>query len=76
MADDLRQLPFAVGLSRRTRGLIRQNLCFSLGMVAFLIPATLFGLQMGAAGLFHEGSTLLLAFTPLSLLAYPAPESG
>jgi len=70
MADDLNHLPFAVGLSRQTSRIIRQNLWFSLGMVAFLIPATLFGLQMGAAVLFHEGSTLLVVFNALRLLAY------
>lgn len=42
MADDLETLPFAVGLSRATSQIIRQNLWVSLGIVAFLIPATLF----------------------------------
>lgn len=72
MADDLSHLPFAVGLSRQTSRIIRQNLWFSLGMVAFLIPATLFGLQMGAAVVFHEGSTILVVFNALRLLAYSA----
>lgn len=70
MADDLNHLPFAVGLSRQTSSIIRQNLWFSLGMVAFLVPATVFGLQMGAAVVFHEGSTLLVVFNALRLLAY------
>ncbi len=70
MADDLNHLPFAVGLSRKTSRIIRQNLWFSLGMVAFLIPATVLGLQMGAAVLFHEGSTLLVVFNALRLLKY------
>lgn len=70
MADDLNHLPFAVGLSRKTSRIIRQNLWFSLGMVAFLIPATLLGLQMGAAVLFHEGSTILVVFNALRLLRY------
>ncbi len=70
MADDLSHLPFAVGLSRQTSRIIRQNLWFSLGMVAFLVPATIFGLQMGAAVVFHEGSTLLVVFNALRLLNY------
>ena len=70
MADDLSHLPFAVGLSRQTRRVIRQNLWFSLGIVAFLIPATILGLQIGAAVVFHEGSTLLVVFNALRLLAY------
>lgn len=72
MADDLNNLPFAVGLSRQTSRIIRQNLWMSLGMVAILIPATVLGLQMGAAVLFHEGSTLLVVFNALRLLAYQA----
>ena len=72
MADDLNHLPFAVGLSRQTSRIIRQNLWFSLGMVAFLVPATVLGLRMGAAVLFHEGSTLLVVFNALRLLAYQA----
>jgi len=70
MADDLSQLPFAVGLSRQTRRIIQQNLWFSLGMVVFLVPATIVGLQMGAAVAFHEGSTILVVFNALRLLAY------
>ncbi len=72
MADDLNHLPFAVGLSRQTSRVIRQNLWFSLGMVAFLVPATVLGLRMGVAVLFHEGSTLLVVFNALRLLAYRA----
>lgn len=70
MADDLRHLPFVVGLSRQTRGIIRQNLYVSLGIVAVLVPATIMGLSMGAAVAVHEGSTLLVVFNALRLLAY------
>ncbi len=70
MADDLNHLPFAVGLSRQTSRIIRQNLWFSLGMVAFLVPATVLGLRIGVAVVFHEGSTLLVVFNALRLLAY------
>ena len=74
MADDLTKLPFAVALSRRTRRVIRQNLWISLGVVAVLIPATTFGLNIGAAVLAHEGSTLLVVANALRLLAF-APAS-
>ena len=70
MADDLETLPFAVGLSRATSRIIRQNLWASLSIVAFLIPATLFGLGIGPAVLIHEGSTLIVVFNALRLLAY------
>ena len=71
MADDLRALPFAVGLSRAARRVIRQNLWASLGMVAFLIPATIFGFAgIGIAVALHEGSTLIVVANALRLLAY------
>ena len=70
MADDLNHLPFVVGLSRQTSRIIRQNLWFSLGMVAFLVPATVLGLQLGLAVVLHEGSTLLVVLNALRLLAY------
>jgi len=70
MADDLKTLPFAVGLSRATSRIIRQNLWASLGIVVFLIPATLFGLGIGPAVLIHEGSTLIVVVNALRLLAF------
>ena len=76
MSDDLSQLPFAVGLSRSTRRVIKQNLWVSLGVVAVLIPATIFGLNIGTAVLFHEGSTLLVVINALRLLAYSGTTAG
>ncbi len=70
MSDDLRHLPFAVGLSRRTRAIIRQNVFVSLGVVAVLVPATILGLGIGPAVALHEGSTLLVVFNALRLLMY------
>lgn len=70
MADDLSHLPFAVGLSRQTRRIIRQNVFVSLGVVALLVPATILGLGIGPAVAMHEGSTLIVVFNALRLLAY------
>ena len=70
MADDLSQLPFAVGLSRQTRRIITQNLWVALGMVAVLVPATLLGLPIGPAVVLHEGSTLIVVGNALRLLGY------
>jgi len=70
MSDDLARLPFAVDLSRQTRSIIRQNLILSLGIVAVLIPATIFGLGIGPAVIVHEGSTLVVVANALRLLAY------
>ena len=76
MADDLAQLPFAVGLSRSTSRIIKQNLWVSLGVVAVLIPATIFGLSIGTAVLFHEGSTVIVVVNALRLLAYKVRVPG
>ena len=70
MADNLDHLPLAIGLSRSTRRIIQQNLWMSLGMVAFLVPATILGLNIGPAIMLHEGSTLVVVFNALRLLAY------
>lgn len=71
MADKLDNLPFAIGLSRRSRRIIKQNLWISLGMVAVLIPLTILGIAtIGPALIGHEGSTLLVVFNGLRLLAY------
>jgi Cd2+/Zn2+-exporting ATPase len=71
MADDLSKLPFAVGLGRATRSVIRQNLAIALGMIALLVITSLTGLTgIGLAVVLHEGSTLLVAGNALRLLAY------
>jgi Cd2+/Zn2+-exporting ATPase len=71
MGDDLAKLPFAVALSRQSRSIIRQNLFISLAVIGLLIPSTLFGYTgIGLAVFFHEGSTLLVVFNALRLLAF------
>jgi len=71
MGDKLEILPFAIGLSRKAKGIIKQNLMISLGIVAILIPSTILGLAgIGIAVLIHEGSTLVVVFNALRLLAY------
>lgn len=71
MADKLETLPFAIGLSRKAKAIIKQNLWVSLGIVALLIPSTIMGwASIGIAVVIHEGSTLLVVFNALRLLAY------
>ncbi|GAB3999899.1 heavy metal translocating P-type ATPase [Spirosoma daeguense] len=71
MGDKLEKLPFAIGLSRAARRIIRQNLYISLGMVIILIPLTILGVaSIGPAVIAHEGSTLVVVFNALRLLAY------
>lgn len=71
MGDKLESLPFAIGLSRKAKGIIKQNLWISLGVVAALIPLTIAGIaSIGPAVIAHEGSTLVVVFNALRLLAY------
>ena len=71
MSDKIENLPFVIGLSRKSKSIIKQNLWMSIGIVAILIPATLFGYaSIGPAVLIHEGSTLLVVFNALRLLRF------
>ncbi|MBL8145575.1 MAG: heavy metal translocating P-type ATPase [Anaerolineae bacterium] len=71
MADDLGMLPFAVGLSRASRRIIKQNLAIAMGVIALLIVTSVLGLvQMGLVVLLHEGSTLVVVGNALRLLGY------
>lgn len=71
MADDLANLPFAIGLARGARRTVWQNLAFSIAVIVFLIAAA-FGAQLplplGVVG--HEGSTVLVVLNGLRLLGY------
>ncbi|MFV9504068.1 MAG: heavy metal translocating P-type ATPase [Oscillochloridaceae bacterium umkhey_bin13] len=71
MRDDLGAIAYAVGLSRRTRRIVWQNISFALAVVVILIIATLsvgIALPLGVIG--HEGSTILVVLNGLRLLAY------
>lgn len=76
MGDDLGRLPFAIGLSRQSRRVIRQNLYMSLAVIAGLVVVTVTGLAgIGPAVIAHEGSTLVVIANALRLLAYRGPQS-
>ncbi|MCD2257951.1 heavy metal translocating P-type ATPase [Psychroserpens luteolus] len=71
MSDKIESLPFVIGLSRKSRSIIKQNLWISLGVVAFLVPITMMGwANIGSAVAIHEGSTLLVVINALRLLRY------
>ncbi len=71
LGDNLKLLPFAIGLSRQARLIIRQNLVISLGMVAVLLPLTIFDIaSIGPAVIAHEGSTIVVVLNALRLLGY------
>jgi Cd2+/Zn2+-exporting ATPase len=71
MADDLGRLPLTVALARFARGVIRQNVLVSTGMVLLLIPLALSGtINTTVAVILHEGSTVAVVLNGLRLLAW------
>jgi Cd2+/Zn2+-exporting ATPase len=71
MADDLDKLPFAVGLSRFSRAIIRQNLAIALGVIVLLIFTSVLGIvQLSGTVVLHEGSTIVVVLNALRLLTY------
>jgi Cd2+/Zn2+-exporting ATPase len=60
MADDLEKAAFALALGRRARAISRQNVAFSLAVLAVLIPGAALGLfTVALAVTAHEASELL-----------------
>lgn len=75
MSDKIEMLPFAIGLSRESKRIIKQNIFISLGVVAILVPVTILGLtNIGMAVLFHEGSTIVVVLNALRLLRFNMDE--
>ncbi|MFT6415087.1 MAG: Cd2+/Zn2+-exporting ATPase [Dokdonia sp.] len=71
MSDKIENLPFVIGLSRKSKRIIKQNIWISLGVVVLLVPATILGLtNIGLAVVFHEGSTLIVVLNALRLLRF------
>lgn len=69
--DNLNQLPFALGLSKKMQTITKQNIIFSLSVITILIISNLFqsiNLPIGVIG--HEGSTILVILNGLRMLAY------
>lgn len=71
MSDDLGKIPYVIGLSRRTRQTLVQNLVFAIGVILVLIGAVLgVGLALPLSVIGHEGSTVLVSLNGLRLLRY------
>ncbi|WP_298840813.1 heavy metal translocating P-type ATPase [Clostridium sp.] len=69
MADDLNQLVYMVKISRKTVSIIKQNIVFSLAVVAFLVITALFGWIPLTTGLIlNEGSALVIIANGVRLL--------
>lgn len=67
--NDLKQLVNILRFSQKMKRIVKQNIIFSLGMIAFLIVNTFLGdlsLPLGVIG--HEGSTILVILNGLRLL--------
>ena len=75
MRDDLRQLPFAIRLSRATMQTIRANVMLSLGIKLLFLVLVLFGWgSMWLAVLADMGTSLLVTLNGMRLLKTSAPE--
>jgi Cd2+/Zn2+-exporting ATPase len=60
MADDLSKVPEAIAFGKKAQAISRQNIVFSIAVLAVLIPTALAGiLSVTAAVIFHEASELL-----------------
>lgn len=72
MSDDLTKLPYLIGLARRARRIVWQNIAFSLAVILVLIASVFLvnlPLPLGVVG--HEGSTLIVVANGLRLLRTP-----
>jgi Cd2+/Zn2+-exporting ATPase len=72
MSDDLRQIAYAIALSRQARQVII-NLIFAIAVIAILVGAALsfqLPLPLGVVG--HEGSTVIVVLNGLRLLFFNA----
>ena len=71
MSDDLGKLPYMVRLSRRALQTVRQNIIFSLAVIAVLISTALLGWLTLSLGVFgHEGSALIVIANGMRLLKF------
>ncbi|MAT98698.1 MAG: heavy metal translocating P-type ATPase [Anaerolineaceae bacterium] len=71
MSDDLNNLPYVIGLSRKTRQTLLQNLGFALFMIVLMLGTIFFsGLALPAAVVGHEGGTVLVSLNGLRMLGY------
>jgi Cd2+/Zn2+-exporting ATPase len=60
MGDDLNKIPYAIGLGKKSRGISRQNIVFSILLLVILVPSALVGfLTVAIAVGIHELSELI-----------------
>ena len=77
MADDLGKVAEALRLGRRAQRISRQNLIFSVALLALLIPSAVVGLlTVVAAVVVHEVSELLAVANGVRAARAPAPVAA
>jgi len=71
MSDDLNRLPFLVRLSRKTRAVINQNLCFGILFIVLGVVAAAAGwLPTIYAAVLHFAGSLIVIFNSARLVRY------
>ena len=71
MSDDLNNIPYVIGLSKKTRQTLVVNLVFALGMIGLMLAAIFYrDLALPAAVIGHEGGTVLVSLNGLRMLNY------
>jgi Cd2+/Zn2+-exporting ATPase len=75
MSDDLRQLPFAISLSRAAMGTVGVNIALSIGIKLVFLVLVLLGMgTMWMAVLADMGTSLLVTLNGMRLLGYRGPK--
>jgi Cd2+/Zn2+-exporting ATPase len=69
MSDDLRRIPFLVQVSRKTRGVINQNLGFGVAFIILGISLSKF-VPPGVAAFLHFASSLVVVFNSARLVRH------
>lgn len=76
MEDDLMQLPLALGIARKTMGIVKQNIFFSLGVkFLFLLLSALGLVNMGAAIFADVGVMVLAVLNAIRAMRVPKMNS-
>lgn len=71
MGDDLKNIPYVIGLSHKTRRTLIANLTFAISAIVVMILLIIFrDLPLPVAVLGHEGGTVLVSLNGMRLLRY------
>ena len=71
MSDNLENIPYVIGLSRKTRQTLVVNLVFAMGMILIMLAAIFVrDLPLPLAVIGHEGGTVLVSLNGLRMLTY------